>query len=95
MVKVYTNNHKRDFLYGNEVPEKILASEFSHLDDDEKIGYFIFYRKWYYHLSDFMFIDKYNPFYGKWDGYLSESFFSGVLIKYLDDEQYIIGTYIS
>jgi len=31
----------------------------------------------------------------KWDGYASDSYFSGTLVKYLDDDRVIIGTYIS
>ena len=34
-----------------------------------------------------------EPAFQGWDGYQSDSFFSGLLIKYLDSESVVVGTY--
>ena len=90
---ITTNNHARSFLYGYDVPDHVL-SDFDHLDDGENSDGFICYRKRYYHVSDFMLSPKGGPF-EEWHGYLSDSYFSGVLIKMSEDgETYTIATYI-
>jgi hypothetical protein len=81
------------FLYRHEVPEKVLKDQFSHLDDIES-DTFLKYRGYYYHISDFMLVaaeSKLQP----WEGYISDSFFSGVLIRLPEykTETYIIGRY--
>jgi len=99
--KIITDHKWKSFKYGYEVPENILI-EYDHLNNDEKMDGWIKYRACWYHLSDFMschneMYSPNNPFkrFG-YDGYLSDSFFSGVLIKVSDDsENYQIATYIS
>ncbi len=92
---IKTNYQWKNFLYGNEVPKKVLA-EYDWLDDDEKMNGWIQRRGEYYHISDFMGTTPPKRFGGKWNGYLSDSFFSGVLIEVSDDgEQYRIGYYTS
>lgn len=93
-LKVYTNYHRRLLQYRCDVPEDVLASDFDWLDDDTFDGFFE-YRDCWYHICDFMRISDNAPFPGEWDGYSSDSFFSGILIKLLDDGEYIVGTYIS
>tara|TARA_R110000824_G_scaffold46611_1_gene133640 strand:- start:137 stop:502 length:366 start_codon:yes stop_codon:yes gene_type:complete len=104
--KIVTNGHERHFLYRDEVPASILESQFDWLDEDTFDG-FIFYRKTWYHLGDFMRFQGTawiaSPQAGskstevnsdQWDGYHGDSFFSGVLVKISDDcETYKIGTY--
>ena len=95
-LEISTDNKWKNLLYGNEVPKKILDSEFYYMDDPEASD-FIKYRGNYYNASDFMRISPDMPAaMKKWDGYLSDSFFSGILIKLSDDgDQYKIGTYMS
>ena len=93
-MQVITNHHWRQFKYRNEVPDNVLSEYFEHLDEDED-GFFS-YRGHWYHLSDFMRFDDHAPFDSKWDGYCSDSFFSGVLLKYGDDcETYQVALYLS
>ena len=101
-MKIYTNNHWRQLKYGNEVPDDVMSDYFDHLDTDDAYDGFIQYRDRWYHTSDFMSLHNKihcpNPpeFMNGWDGYLSDSYFSGVLIKLSDDgEGYKIATYIS
>ena len=94
-MKVYTNKHKRQFKYRNEVPNDVLQDDFDWLDDDSSYDGFIHYRGNWYHVSEFMRCDDNSPFNG-WHGYHSDSFFSGILIRLSDDcETYQIGTYIA
>jgi hypothetical protein len=89
--EIITNHHWRDFLYRNEVPEKVIRIDFDWLDDEVFDG-FIFYRHNYYHVSEFIRSIQFKD----WHGCSPDSFFSGILIKLSDDgEQYQIATYIS
>ena len=92
-MKIITNNHWNTFLYGYELTEE-QKLDFDYIDDIDSES-FIKYRGIIYSIHDFMAIER-SPFPGKWDGYSSDSFFSGVIIKLSDDtEQYKIATYIS
>lgn len=95
-MEIITNNQWRDFLYGYEIPETVLQSDFDYLDDDETTDGFIKYRGCYYHLSEFMRLTDNTGIPGDWSGYLSDSAFSGVLVRVSrDGEQYQIATFIS
>ena len=100
-LEIITDYKWKHFKYRYEVPEKVLESEFDHLEDDEKHDGFIKYRNKWYHVSDFMAV--HNPVYTpdppewlrQWDGYLNDSFLSGVVIKVSEDgESYMIATLI-
>jgi len=85
-----TDHKYKPFKYRNEVPKKVLKSEFDWLDEDDFDG-FINYRGWWYHVSQFM---RGGP--PGWHGFHADSAFSGVVIKLSDDgEEYMIGTVIS
>ena len=99
-MKIVTNNRERYFVYGHEVPAKVMAEQFDHLDDVSKcIDGFFKYRNYWYHISDFIRVedrhgDGDDGFFSAWDGYASDSFFSGIVIKFFDDcESYKVGTY--
>ncbi len=92
-VTIKTNKQSRDFLYWNQIPAKVLADQFDHLKEDENFDGFIKYRGNYYHETDFM--RAHEAFKG-WDGYLSDSYFSGIVLRIAQDgESYKIGTYYS
>lgn len=94
-----TTDHKwKNLLFGYELTEKE-RKDFDYMSQDEiETASFVRYRKCVYALSEFQRIEK-TIMCGElldWDGYASDSFFSGVVIKLSDcGEQYIIGTYIS
>lgn len=96
-IKVITNNHWREHIYGFQLPDDV-RKEFDYLEDiEEKL--FIHYKGKYY-LDEFMRIDDvmtlYSPEFKGWHGYMPDSFFSGLLIRYSKDcEQYQIATYFS
>jgi len=103
--KIYTNNHKRDIIYGYELDlygydYEEIKRDYNYLDDID-YGMFFIYKNDLYCLDDFM--DIHNHFYNpnppqwmlKWHGYHQDSFFSGILVKYpyIDDcEDYGIDT---
>ncbi len=93
-VAIKTDRRWREFVYRHEVPENVLQSEFDHLPD-EYDGFFQ-YRRWWFHVSDFIRIPPDENDLKGWHGYAPDSFFSGVLIKISDDgEAFRVGTYIS
>lgn len=95
-MKIATNNIPRNVIYGFDLTEK-QREEFDYLDDVES-GQFFAYKGQIYDLGEFMHVDAnrepcLSPLSG-WSGYASESFFSGMVVKYVDDfERVIVGTY--
>jgi len=108
-MEIITNNQNRPFLYGYEIPEAVLNSDFDWLENDEKTDGFIKYRGRFYHVSEFMAIipagSDISPSRGHydhenslkdWHGIHTDSAFSGVLIRASSDgESYQIATFIS
>lgn len=91
-MNIVTNYHKRDLIYGWELDS---------LEDwQSESDMFFRYRGNLYCLSEFL---RYPSMWGGklpdefkgWDSYMSDSFFSGILIKLVDDDQIIVGTYYS
>ena len=93
-ITIKTNNQWRDFVYRSDVPDSVLDDNFDWLDDDVSDG-FLNYRGVWYHLQEFITPPDSAPF-NKWQGWIADSYFSGVLIRFSDDhEQYQIATYFS
>jgi len=106
-MKVRSNHHWRNLLYGYELTETERA-EFDYLDwtedGDAQSHDFFRYRGLVYDTSEFMeYPDSANQRldpdfaeFAKWNGYQSDSFFSGIVIRYsCDFERIQIGTYMS
>jgi len=94
-IVIKTNNRWRPFKYRNEVPEKVLRNQFDYLSEDIGFDGFFKYRNIWYHVDEFMRVSDNAPFKG-WDRYLSDSFFSGVLLRVSSNgERYMVGTYYS
>lgn len=89
-MKIKTNNQPRDILtwYDLTPAER---KEFDYLEEGE--GSFFRYKNHVYDLGEFMRVDH-TAIPGDWHGYASDSYFSGVLVRYASDcEQVIVGTY--
>ena len=115
MINIVTNNVPRDVISGYEMDPKILKKEFD-IDiegmNDDQIGdlcsmEFVKFRGVWYDLQDFI-TTRPGPWnhglpeeFREWDVYSSDSFFSGVLLKYareddrIDHERVVLGTYYS
>lgn len=96
---IVTNNQPRDIIswYDLTPAER---KEFDYLPEGE--GSFFRYKNHMYDLGEFMHIDTniaphpQREDWGKWHGYSSDSYFSGVLVRYaLDNESVIVGSYYS
>jgi hypothetical protein len=96
---VKTNNVPRNLIYGYELSEKE-RKEFDYISaEDLSTHEFFRYKGNLYDPSDFMRVDpgtEGNCGLKGWDGYESDSYFSGIVIKYRNDfEQVIVGFYCS
>lgn len=95
-MKVKSNYHWNNFLYGYELTEKE-KEDYDYLDSEElENGSFLRYRKNVYYIGDFMHFDKDSKTYESWHGYFPESYFSAVVIRISEDsEQYQVGLALS
>jgi len=92
-ITIKTNHVPRDVIYGFELSPKDLA-KFDYKEDPENAEFFR-YRGQVYDLGEFLHTRS-TRFEQFWDGYHSDSFFSGILIRYVDDyERVIVATYCS
>jgi hypothetical protein len=88
-MKITSDGKWHHFKYRDEVPKRVLASQFDHLDPDNASDMFLKYRNSWYHISDFMRAEGGFP---GWDGYAGITFSSAVVIKVAPDgESYKIG----
>lgn len=108
-LRIYTNNVARDVIYGYELSEAERAEfdylDWSELDGDGWSRQFARYKGQIYDLGDFMTTSELSRGAGhndlsQWDGYASDSYFSGIVIRYerdergnLDSERVIFGWY--
>lgn len=104
---VKTNNVPREVIMGQWLdgfgglrPDSLyskLRKQFDYLTEEEfDETEFFKYRGDWYSVGDFMRLDANSPIDNKrWDGYASDSYFSGVLMKYCYDGTVIVGTYFS
>ncbi|MFZ2992431.1 MAG: hypothetical protein WA061_01835 [Microgenomates group bacterium] len=88
-LKIFGNNHDVPIIYGYELSDK-WKKEFDYYDAEElENNAFFKYKNWVFDLGEFMRVDGKNcPFEEcpiKFDGHKSDSFFSGVLIKWSDE----------
>ena len=100
-VEVKTNNQLRELIDFQDLPEKIQKEEFDYIKEGEGFVRFFKYKGEYYDSHEFMVVNHGREalpvaFKG-WSGYQSETFFSGLLIKFVDNdfENVVIGSYAS
>ena len=99
-IKIKSNYNERQFIYGYELTEKELE-EFDYIDSEElPFHNFIRYKGQVYDPNEFMRIDSDREClpegFEQWDGYQSDTFFSGLLIRYCEDTDYYqIASYFS
>ena len=94
-LEIKTNNHVRPFVNGFELlNDKKVRQQFDFLSDEEfSDQQFVSYKGYWYGLCDFL---RPNDCFRGWDGYAADSYFSGVLIKIVEDgEAAVLATYTS
>jgi len=99
-VKITTNNNQRPIIDGYQLSMSAKA-EFDYLDweaikEGNDSASFFRYKGQLYDLGEFQRLSdlpSLSPLQG-WDGYLSDSYFSGLVVKYTADmEGIIVGSY--
>ena len=96
VIKIKTNNVPRAILNWFDLSKKE-QKEFDWMEEaDKESASFVRYKGWVYSLSEFMRVENDHNLKG-WDGYSSNSFFSGILVKFIKDDydHVIVGTYLS
>ena len=99
---IVTNRQPRELLALCDLPEKA-RKDFDYIEDEDQFSSRLFaYRGHYYDVCEFMRTPDNEPArqelneLSTWDGYASDSYFSGVVVKYVDDcERVIVGRYYS
>ena len=97
--KIFGNNHKVPIIYGYDLSDKE-KKEFDFLEGEElDQSSFFRFKNWTYYLGNFMRLSNNSPFEKcpiKFDGYASDSFFSGTLVTFCEDNEFIkVYTYYS
>ncbi len=95
-MEIITNNTPRELVCFLDIPAA-KQDDFDYLDTDEHCSpRFVKYKGEYYDTFEFTRVGgTSNPLKG-WDGVQSDTFFSGVLIKWRDEyEAVIVGRYYS
>lgn len=93
---IKTNNVPRNIVYGYELTQQE-REEFDYLDfdgDDAEgtMRSFFRYKGNVYDLGDCMRVEPMNSLCAGWDGYYGESYFSAVVVRFVNDaEQVIVG----
>jgi len=96
-MNIITNNKPRPLLALYELPEKAQA-EFDYVLPDDGSCRFVKYKGWWHDCFDMQRTTdlSFSPFhYMGWHGIASDSYFSGVLVRFVDDDQVIVGRYFS
>ena len=91
-ISIISNNQERPVIDWHDLTPK-QQSEFNY--DSAEESQFVIYKNWPYDVAEFMAV-RHNDELSAWHGYSSDSFFSGVLIKFAPDcDTVIMGRYIS
>ena len=95
---VITNNQRRPVLYWHDLTAKE-RKEFDWLDTEAKQdeAEFFRYKGSVYAISEFTSLRVTGtPEFKRWDGYFSDTYFSGILLRYLgSDPDVIVGRFYS
>ena len=87
MYKITTNNHVRELVSFNELP-KAVQSDFDYVDEEDRFSpRFVRYREDWYDTSDVMIAPDSIKALG-WDGFNSDSHWSGMVYRYFDRDGY-------
>lgn len=92
-MEIRTNNIPRNLKYGYEMPEKFKA-DFDYIPEDEFNNHAFFeYKKQWYDLGEFIRTSATIPELKAWQGYSSDSAFSGVVVRLINNDKIIVGKF--
>lgn len=97
-MRIKTNHQYRDILHSHDLTARELA-DFDYIEDLDSASFFR-YKGQVYDLGEFMRIDRTREClpdgFEHWHGYQSDSFFSGLLVRYSSDyEQILVAQYFN
>lgn len=93
MITVKTNNKPRELVTVYDLPTPELKRLFDYIQGEDVYSARLFaYRGEWYDTNEFVVANQ--EIFPKWHGQQSESFFSGLVIRYTPDmEQVVVGRY--
>ena len=91
-MQIITNNQPRNLISWYDLTEKEKA-DFDYIEDGAFSGFR--YKGQMYDLGEFMHCEQSVNGLANWHGISSDSFFSGVLVKLVDDDSVVVGRYFS
>ena len=97
---IVTNNVPRQLIHGYELTDKE-REEFDYLSSDELFERDFFrYKGNVYDMGEFMRItdtmELHDSQLKEWHGYMADSYFSGILVRYIErDEEIVVGQFFS
>ncbi len=94
-ITIITNNVPRPILSGYELTDSE-RKDFDYIDWENTVGSFFRYKGEIYDLDDGFDYVKDTQRFSNWHGIQPDSFFSGILIRYLpatDYEEIVVGRY--
>ncbi len=100
-LQIITNNQYRPTILWQDLTNKEKENfDYLKTDDEQSQATFVRYKGCVYNTGEFMRIDNgpdNSPDLKKWDGYSSDTYFSGILLKYdINDMDYVkMGLYYS
>lgn len=87
---IKTNHKPRPILYSCELTEEEKQDfDYIDFDDENECNSFFRFKDKIYDLGEFMRVPPKSGLNG-FDGYISDSYFSGVLIKYTSDNDFVV-----
>lgn len=92
---VTSNFQYCDILFSHDIPPSVLDNEFDYHSPEDRVGALFFeYKGDYYCLDQFMKTDDKKMKDRGWDGYHTDSYFSGVLVRLdLENDKVKVATY--
>lgn len=86
-ITIRTNGRARELVSLSDLPAKI-AADFDYIGDDEQFSpRFVQYRKAWYDIGD---MTRALECFKGWDCYAGGTYFSGVLVRFVDDGERVI-----
>lgn len=95
-MQIITNNKPRPLLALWELPQEA-QKNFDYVLPDDGSYRFVKYKGEWTDCFDMQSVSRelgFSQFKG-WDGIASDSYFSGVLVRFVDDDQVVVGRYFS
>lgn len=90
MLNIITNNKPRELLCASDLTVSEL-DEFDYIDEPDELGLNFFrYMGQVYSLDNFMYIKEDSADFSGWHGAQSMTAFSGVLMRYVDDNERVV-----